>query len=173
MRTIGIHTRVASLIGAVALLILISPTLAAGQGLDHNSRPVDVTFTKWGAPPPAVPPTPFFGLFEGFSGDGLLGSFNAEILWRQQSVNGHAAGLTAMYEVVDGDRSFTALIQGGSTTAGGLLDGFIVAGWRTGARVQVALERYGAIAGVSSCDGAPVNKTCFVGTIRVERAPRD
>ena len=80
-----------------------------------------------------------------------------------------------MYEVVDGDpdRSFTAIIQGGSTTAGGLLDGVIVAGWRAGARVQVVFQRYGAIVGRPSCDGAPDNKTCFVGDIHVERAPRD
>ena len=65
-----------------------------------------------------LPPPPFFGLFEGFAGDGLLGSFNAEVLWRQVSVNGHVTGLEAMYEVVDGDRSFTALIRGGSNPAG-------------------------------------------------------
>jgi hypothetical protein len=153
--------------------MLLPVSVAMAEGDDDPNRPVEVTFTKWGAPPPAVPPTPFFGLFEGFSGDGLPGSFNAEILWRQASVNGHAAGLTAMYEVVDGDRSFTAIIRGGSTTAGGLLDGVIVAGWRTGARVQVAFQRYGAIAGIPSCEGAPINKTCFVGTIQVGRAPRD
>ncbi len=116
MRTIGMHTRVASFVGAVALVAQISPVLATDQ--DHNNRPVEITFTKWGAPPPAVPPTPFFGLFEGFAGGGLLGSFNAEVLWRQVSVNGHVTGLEAMYEVVDGDRSFTALIRGGSNAAG-------------------------------------------------------
>jgi hypothetical protein len=174
MRTIGIHTRVASFATAVALLIQMSPAVAAGQDQDHNSRPVEIAFTKWGAPPPAVPPTPFFGLFEGFAGDGLVGSFNAEVLWRQASVNGHVAGLEAMYEVADGDRSFTALIRGGSNAAGlGLLDGVILAGWRTGARVHVAFQRYVAMAGVPSCEGAPINKTCFVGTIHVERAPRD
>jgi hypothetical protein len=156
----------------MALLVQISPALASDQ--DHDSRPVEITFTKWGAPPPAVPPTPFFGLFEGFAGDGILGSFNAEVLWRQASVNGHVAGLEAMYEVVDGDRSFTALIRGGSNAAGlGLLDGVIMAGWRTGARVQVVFQRHGAIAGMPSCEGAPLNKTCFQGTIHVGRAPRD
>lgn len=171
MRTTGIHTRVASLVVLVALLVQISPAMATAD--DHN-RPVDVTFTKWLAPPPAVPPTPFFGLFEGFSGDGVLGSFNAEVLWRQASVNGHAVGLTAMYEVVDGDRSFTALIRGGQNAAGlGLLDGVIIAGWRTGARVEVVFQRHLAIAGMASCEGAPANKTCFVGTIHVGRAPKD
>jgi hypothetical protein len=170
MRTIGIHTRVAWLVGAVALLTQISPALASDK--DHNNRPVEITFTKWGAPPPAVPPTPFFGLFEGFSGDGLPGSFVAEVLWRQASVNGHVTGLEAMYEVVDGDRSFTALIRGGSNPAGlGLLDGVILAGWRTGARVRVVFQRY--LPSEGGCVGAPVGKNCFVGTIYVGRAPRD
>ena len=158
--------------GAVALLVQISPVLAGDK--DHNNRPVEITFTKWGAPPPAVPPTPFFGLFEGFATGGLLGSFNAEVLWRQASVNGHVAGLEAMYEVVDGDRSFTALIRGGQNAAGAAhFDGVILAGWRVGARVQVVYQRYIAIAGMPSCAGAPSNKTCFEGTIHVGRAPRD
>jgi len=172
MRTIGIHTRVASFVTAVALLIQMSPVLASDQ--DHDNRPVAISFTKWGAPPPAVPPTPFFGLFEGFAGDGILGTFNAEVLWRQASVNGHVTGLEAMYEVVDGDRSFTALIRGGSNAAGAaLLEGVILAGWRTGARVQVVFQKYGAISGRPSCEGAPLNKVCFEGTILVGRAPRD
>jgi hypothetical protein len=172
MRTISVHTRVASFVVALALITQISPALATDKD-DHN-RPVDISFTKWAAPPPAVPPTPFFGLFEGFADHGLVGSFGAEVLWRQASVNGHVAGLEAMYEVVNGDRSFTALIRGGSNPAGlGLLDGVIMSGWRIGARVQVAFQRYGAIAGMPSCEGAPDNKTCFVGIIHVERAPKN
>jgi hypothetical protein len=174
MRTVRLHSRVACFVGAVALLIQMSPAVAAGQDQDHNSRPVEITFTKWGAPPPASPPTPFFGLFEGFAGDGIVGSFNAEVLWRQASVNGHVAGLEAMYEVVDGDRSFTAVIRGGSNAAGlGLLDGVILAGWRTGAPVHVVFQRYLANPLMPSCEGAPVNRNCFVGTIYVGRAPND
>ena len=174
MRTIGIHTRFAWLAGAVALLVQISPALASD--LDHNSRPVEITFTKWGVPSPAPAPAPQppFGLFAGFSGDGLVGSFNAEVLWRQASLNGHVIGLTAMYEVVDGERSFTALIRGGQNAAGAAhFDGVILAGWRAGARVQVVYQRYLANAAMPSCQGAPINKTCFVGTIYVERAPKD
>lgn len=170
MTTRGIHTRVALFVGAVALLIQISPALATNQDPDNN-RPVEITFTKWLAPPPAVPPTPFFGLFEGFSGDLPVGSFGAEVLWRQASVNGHVVGLEAMYEVVDGDRSFTALIRGGQNPSGlGLLDGVILAGWRTGARVHVVFQRY--LPSEGGCEGAPPDKTCFKGTIQVGRAPR-
>jgi hypothetical protein len=175
MSTLRIHRRVALFVGVTVLLVQMSPVMAGGErDNDHRKGPVAITFTKWGAPPPAVPPTPFFGLFEGFSGDGLLGSFVAEVLWRQRSVNGHVTGLEAMYEVVDGDRSFSALIRGGTNTAGAaLLEGVILAGWRTGARVHVEFQSYAAIAGVPSCEGAPENKTCFVGIIHVGRAPRD
>ena len=47
MRTLGLHTRVASFIGAVALLVQISPAMAIAD--DHNGLST-VTFTKWGAP---------------------------------------------------------------------------------------------------------------------------
>ena len=181
MRTVRLHSRVACVAGAVALLVQVSPAMASDW--DHHNRPVEITFTKWAAPspvfpppppPPAPPPPPFFGLFQGFAGDGLLGSFGAEVLWRQVSLNGHVTGLEAMYEVVDGDRSFTALIRGGQNAAGlGLLDGVILAGWRTGARVEVVFQRFNAIAGMASCEGAPLNTRCFTGTILVGRAPRD
>ena len=104
MSTTRTRRRVTSLVGAIVILLPGSLAMA-GDRRDHN-RPVEVTFTKWAAPapvfppplpPPAPPPPPFFGLFEGFAGDGLLGSFNAEVLWRQASVNGHVAGLEAMY----------------------------------------------------------------------------
>jgi hypothetical protein len=172
MRTIGIHTRIASFVTAVALLTQMPPAVAAGQDQDHNSRPVEITFTKWGVTAPPLPaPQPPFGLFEGFSGDGLPGSFNAEVLWRQTSLNGHVTGLEAMYEVVDGARSFTALIRGGQNAAGlGLLDGVILAGWRTGARVHVVFQRH--LPSEGGCAGAPAGKNCFEGTIYIGRAPK-
>ena len=142
MRTVRLRSHVACL-AAVALLVQISPVLASDKGRDHN-RPVEITFTKWGVTAPPLPaPQPPFGVFEGFAGDGLPGSFVAEVLWRQASLNGHVTGLEAMYEVVDGDRSFTALIRGGSNAAGvGRLEGVILAGWRAGARVHVVFQRY-------------------------------
>ena len=171
MRTIGIHARIASFVAAVALFSQILPALASDKDHDNN-RPVDITFTKWAAPAPALPPTPFFGLLTGFAGAGPLGSFNGEVLWRQVSVNGHVVGLEAMYEVVDGDRSFTALIRGGQNAAGAAqLDGVILAGWRTGARVHVVFQRH--LGSEGGCVGAPFGKTCFEGTIHVGGAPKD
>jgi hypothetical protein len=82
-------------------------------------------------------------------------------------MNGHVIGLEAMYEVQAGDRSFTALIRGGQNAAGAaLLDGVILAGWRTGAQVHVAYQK------TSSCAGKPAGP-CFEGTIHIERAPED
>lgn len=171
MRTVCLPGRVVCVAGAVAALLHISPVLASNE--DDNSRPIEVTFTKWAATAPAPPaPQPPFGLLEGFAGDGPVGSFVGEVLWRQASLNGHVVGLEAMYEVVDGDRSFTALIRGGQNAAGAAhFDGVILAGWRAGARVEVVYQRYAAIAATPSCAGAPVNRTCFEGTIHIGRAP--
>ena len=173
MKTIGVHTRVVLFVGAVALLIQIAPVLATDQ--DHNNRPVDITFTKWGVTAPPLPaPQPPFGLFEGFADGGPVGSYVGEVLWRQASLNGHVTGLEALYEVVDGDRSFSALIRGGQNSAGQAhLEGVILAGWRAGARVQVVFQRYFANPTMPSCEGAPVNKNCFVGIIHVGRPPKD
>ena len=180
MRTIGIHTRFAWLVGVMAILVQMSPTLATDKDQNRHNRPVNIPFTKWPVPPPPPPaPQPPFGLFEGLSGDGDPGSFFSEVLWRQASLNGHVTGLTAMYEVVDmdgdqWDESFTALIRGGQNAAGlGLFEGVIMAGWRTGARVQVVYQRHLANPTMASCEGAPVNRNCFVGTIHVGRAPKN
>ena len=62
--------------------------------------------------------------------------------------------------------SFIALIQGGSTSLGGRLEGVIVSGWRIGARVRVAFQT------TADCVGAPAGP-CFQGVIRVERPPKE
>ena len=51
-----------------------------------------------------------------------------------------------------------------------LLDGLVLAGWRTGAPVHVQFDTK---PGTTGCVGAPAGKTCLVGTIHVGRAPRD
>lgn len=77
-----------------------------------------------------------------------------------------------MYKVQAGDQLFTALIRGGTNTVTGatLLDGFILAGWRTGAPVHVEFQTIPAATG---CVGAPQGITCFEGTIQIGRAPKD
>ena len=61
---------------------------------------------------------------------------------------------------------FTALIRGGTNAATGasLLDGVVLAGWRTGAAVHVEFET------LPGC--SPTGGTCFEGTIHVGRAPK-
>lgn len=117
--------------------------------------------------PPPTPPFPpgdpgqNIILFTGFTGGDAAGAFAAEVLYRKVSSDGSIAQLWPVYKVAAGNRSFTALIQGGSNAAGlGLLEGVIMDGWRTGARVRVRFQR------MTNCDNAPAG-TCFQGTIRI------
>ena len=192
MSIIGVQRRVSRVLIAAVLLLQLSPALAAGQpdaqqATTQGSRPVEVTFTKWpttGLPPlPALPGrTLFQGLVGGDLGDG---DFVGEVLDSKVStactafappctpgitpptITGSIGALQAIYEVQVGENSFTALIQGGRNRVTGgvaLLDGVILAGWRTGARVHVAFQT------TADCAGAPAGP-CFQGVIRVERVP--
>jgi hypothetical protein len=164
MSTTRTRRRVASLVGAVMMLLTFSPAMAQGHG-DQN-RPVEVTFTKW---------VTTFPLMEGFWGGDTANRYFGEVLQRQVSVNpavNRIVRLEAIYEIRAGDHSFTALIRGGENdlTGAAQLDGVVLAGWRTGAPVHVEFDR---IPGTTGCAGAPAGATCFVGTIHVGRAPRD
>ena len=70
---------------------------------------------------------------EGFVNDGANGSFVGEVFERNVTTNPRITlGITkleAVYEVIDGDRSFTALMQGGTNnqTGAALLEGVILA----------------------------------------------
>ena len=135
-------------------------------------------------PPPSAAATR--SLFAGnVRGDLGEGDFVGEVLDRKASttctafdppctpgitpptISQSIASLQAIYEVQAGEHSFIALIQGGSNSAGGRLEGVIVSGWRIGAHVRVAFDT------LSSCtdrDGV-AHGPCFDGTIRVGRAP--
>ena len=194
MKTIAIRSRAVSFMTVVLLLFPIPAALAdapaggAAQGsrvpgmpapseaAKHKNRgPIEVTFTKWGVPGSTTP----FGLLAGFTGRDVVGTYVGEVLYRVMSQpranHNRVAWLEAMYEVQAGDRSFTALIRGGSNADGlGILDGVIIAGWRTGAQVHVEFQRYFApSADLPGCAGAPDGLTCFVGVIRIERGDRD
>jgi hypothetical protein len=164
MRTIRIHRRVASFVGAIALLFQVS--LAMAQDYSDINKPAKVTFTKW---------VTTYPLMEGYWGSDISNTFVGEIFQRQVSVNPALNGiirLEAIYEVQDGDRSFTALIRGGtnSVTGAARLDGVVLAGWHTGAQVHVEFD---TIPGTTGCFGAPAGKTCFVGTIYIGRTPQN
>ncbi len=157
---------------AIALLLQISPTLA--DDADKDKRGVVVTFTKWitGSAQPNAndQPAPLRSLMAGIvGGDVGAGAFVGEVLDHKLSTPGTVTvpinALEAVYEVHAGQHSFGALIRGGSSNGRGLLDGVILNGWRTGARVHVEFTR------LPNCPGNP-NQTgplapCFQGTIRI------
>jgi hypothetical protein len=174
MTTLHSRRRIAFM--AIVLLVYFSPNLAEGANKDRDDdRGVVVTFTKWVTG--VVPPNPAEAmprrlLMAGrVGGDVGAGTFAGEVLDRKQSTPGTVTtpivALHAIYEVQAGVYSFTALIQGGSNTTGlGLLDGVILTGWRTGARVHVEFRT------LSTCAGNPAGP-CFRGTIRILRDAND
>jgi hypothetical protein len=202
MRTTQIQRCITWFAGAIACLLVISPALAgapsdaqgaAPQGSsvpgfpvpsaetsrNKHQQPVDITFTKW---------VTTFPLMEGITGGDVPGEFVGEVLERQVSQRqaetcyqpapncGRVIRLEAFYEVQAGDRSFVALIRGGSSgdTGAAQLDGTILFGWRTGARVHVEFQTMiPASSTDSACVGAPAGKNCFQGTIHVAGVPID
>ena len=188
MSTTRAPRRVTWLVRAIVMLLPVFPAaVVMAEGKGDPNRPIEVTFTKWRTavlPPSGVQTR---SLFKGIvDGDLGTGDFVAEVLGRQAStpcadtvppctsdipVTASIAALHAIYEVQVGEHSFTALIQGGTNvvTGAALLDGVILAGWRTGAKVQVEFQ---TIPGTTGCVGAPLGLTCFQGTIRVGRVPR-
>ena len=183
MKTIGVQRGVGSLVIAVGLLLQPFPATALAEPNAHAT--IEVTFTKWRTavlPPSGVQTR---SLFTGtVAGDLGAGDMVAEVLGRQAStpctafappctpgitpptIAGSIVALDAIYEVQVGDHSFTALIQGGSNgiTGAALLDGVILAGWRTGARVHVTFQT------TPNCAGSPTGP-CFQGVIGIERGP--
>ncbi len=172
---------------AVALL-QTSPAEARGENgtrRDNRNTVMDVAFTKWNATPVVL---------TGVTGGDVPGTFVGEVLQNQHSVNplvnpnpdpavdrvspilNGIVRLESLYGVMADDmrRSFTALIRGGQNQVTGVarFEGVVLAGWRSGARVRVVYQRY--FAGDDHCTGAgaPSTANCFVGTIRIEPAPR-
>jgi hypothetical protein len=154
---------------------------------DKRCGPVEVTFTKWVTGNVLVPDnfgiTEGRGLMEGFTGGDIPGSFVGEVLQGQRSANPALktgiGKLEAIYEVHDlnGNHVFSALIRGGTNRATGaaLLDGVVLAGCRTGAAVHVEFETYAPPPTGPGCPDtrAPADRNCLLGTIRIERAPKE
>ncbi len=170
MKIIAVGSRVALFVSAIVLVAQISPARAGGNDRREGKRDhrrAEITFTKW-----ITAPTATGALMAGFTGGDVEGDFAGEILARQESVDKRVLRLEAVYEVQAGDRSFVALIRGGTgeTKSGetaafsgaGLLDGTVLSGWRTGAKVHVAFQT------MYNCSPAPAGK-CFEGTITIER----
>jgi len=178
--------RVVMCAAAAALLLQMSSLEANGnnngRGDAHDNRAILVTFTKWRVNAPVVP-----AQFTGKARGRAAGVFFAEVLQAQStafpSLRNSLTRLEAVYEVqteacvrapevcgLNGDRSFTALLRGGQdAAASGRLDGVVLAGWRTGARVHVEFERHIPLTPANfACKDAPIGTTCFQGTLRIE-----
>ena len=154
----------------VAGIIMLSPLLLqTTRAYVNDGGDAEVTFTKWvtgvtsTAPGPADPGQNII-LMEGFTGGDAPGVFAGEVLYRKVSANGRITQLWPIYEVTAGSRSFTALIQGGTSngTGVGMLDGVIMDGWRAGDRVQVRFQTK------TSCAGTAASP-CYEGTIRISK----
>ena len=181
---------------AAIMTLLFSAAISADQrDNDHGNRlgnrPLTVSFTKWRVNVPADPSQPPFH-FDGKAHGPVAGTFVAEVLQRQAATftkfTNRLTRLEAVYQVqteacvaapetcgLYGDHSFTALIRGGQdAAASGRLDGFILAGWRTGAPVHVEFQRHIPIGPTDfACgDNAPMGTVCFEGTMQIGSAPK-
>lgn len=117
---------------------------------------VEVTFTKW--------IEPAFPAFAGVAGGDVPGDFAATVLNRTAFENGNIVKLEARYEVIanDPEHSFVALIEGtqNSQVQKAVLNGTVVDGWLTGARVHVTFDV------IAPCPQFGKDR-CFTGVIRV------
>ena len=153
---------------ASALALLLSPSIAIGQSAAvDQARPTTIQYTKW------VEVVNGARLLKGFTGGDVAGDFSGQVLVREVSVDGKVIRLEAEY-AVDGERSFTALLRGGTDalTGAAILDGTILAGWRTGARIHAEFVTIPAPSAFEpACPGHPAGLTCFSGTLTVGRVP--
>jgi hypothetical protein len=144
-----------------------SPSGVAGVGAQtqaSSGAPIEVTFTKWGTGAP--------GMFTGVTGGDVPGMFVGTVLSSDPFENGTIVQLEARYEVTgdaDPTHSFKAHIEGKRNvpTQHAVLNGTVIEGWLVGAQVQVTFDVIAAQAGISCVPQAPVNRTCFQGTIRI------
>ena len=141
----------------------IPPTAPSGvnevsgaQAQATGGANIDVTFTKW--------IDPIFPQFKGVAGGDVPGDFAATVLERTPFDNGNIVALRARYEVIadNAARSFVAEIEGkqNNQTSRAVLNGSVVEGWLTGARVHVTFDV------IRPCP--EFNKpVCFTGILRV------
>lgn len=144
---------------------LTSPSGVAGVGSQAQAsggRPVEVTFTKW---------VPAFPALAGVTGGDVPGTFSGAVLSRDPFDNGTIVQLEARYEVIAADlaHSFVARIEGqqNNQTRQAVFNGTVISGWLVGAQVHVTYDVIVPTPGTSCVPAAPVNRTCFQGTIRI------
>src|SRR5688572_11132628 len=142
---------------------LSAPMGAANAVANANGgAPVEVTFAKW---------ITAFPLMAGVTGGDVPGTFSGAVLSRDPFDNGTIVQLEARYEVNGDDptRSFVAQIEGkqNNPTQKAVLNGAVTAKWMVGAQVHVTFDVIVPPAGTSCVPQAPLDRTCFQGTIRL------
>jgi hypothetical protein len=130
---------------------------------NDGRQPVVITFTKWITTFPAM---------EGVAGGDVVGDFDGEVLRLQNTTNPLITSITwlvAICEIQAGSHSFTALVQGGQDTHTNkaLLDGTILGGWHSGARVHVEFLQINDSTVCTSAGAPPGTSPCFQGTISI------
>ena len=152
----------ASRMAVVCALAVLPPSVNAQSAHVDRARPTVIQYSKW------VEVVNGVRLLKGFTGGDVVGDFSGQVFVREVSVDGRVIRLEAEY-AVDGERTFTALLRGGTDalTGAAILDGTILAGWRTGAHVHAEFVTIPAPSPAdSACPGHPAGLTCFKGTIR-------
>jgi len=144
------------LVGTCASL-LMAGCLSAVVGAQEQGSDPDrvVTFTKW------ITVSPGYPIMAGVTGGAAAGTFTGQVLEATTTVDGLVQRLVAVYEVHSGAHSFIALIQGGGSQGAAILDGRVLSGWLTGARVRVNFET------ISCAEPNALAGVCFQGTIRL------
>lgn len=142
-----------------------SPSGVGGAGAQTQASrraPVEVTFTKWITTYPEM---------AGVTGGDVVGTFAGAVLSRDPFDNGTIVQLEARYGVnaADPAHSFVAIIEGkqNNNTQAAVLNGTVTSGWMVGAQVHATFDVIVPATGTSCVPQAPVNRTCFQGTIRV------
>ena len=142
-----------------------SPSGVAGLGAQTQAKggaPVEVTFTKWVTTFPAL---------AGVTGGDVPGTFAGAVLSRDPFDNGTIVQLEARYEAIAANpaHSFVARIEGSQNneTKHAVLNGTVISGWQAGAQVHVTFDIIVPAAGTSCVPAAPVNRTCFRGTMTI------
>ena len=159
MRRLRISKRFAGLIAVLVLATGITAASAQTQNrMAHDkAASIELTYTKWFAPG--------FPNMVGVVGGDIVGQFGGAVLEATPDPTGRFIRLTAIYIVVapDPSRSLTIRVEGAQDNQSGtaVLDGRVVDGWLTGARVHA---EYRVISCTQSSD-----HTCFQGTISVKR----
>jgi hypothetical protein len=162
MRTLETSWRLAGLIAVLVLATGI--TAASAQTKDRKARAnaMELTYTKWFSPGPGPPH------MVGVVGRDIAGKFGGAVLDATSDAPNRFR-LKAIYIVLadDPSRSLTIRVQGTEESGTAVLNGRVIDGRLTGARVRA---QYTVI---PTCEESPAGGPCFQGTISVKQRDGD